>query len=96
MEMVDFKKSAVPSDIAGQIEDRETADHADAPIKTREEKQIGAMPDIRAAADARGKMRGRAEPVPVAEKRNFLQRFFGAKPSAPNPPPPKPVGPPRR
>jgi penicillin-binding protein 2 len=99
MEMVDFKKSAVPSDIAGQIqEDRETADHTDGPMKTKEEKQIGAAPDIRADADARGKVQQgkRGDASQPTEKRNFLQRFFGAKPSSPNSPAPRPVGPPRR
>ena len=59
MEMVDFKKSAVPSNIAGQFQDdRETADHADEPVRTKESRQVAAKPDIRAEADARGKMRG--------------------------------------
>jgi penicillin-binding protein 2 len=98
MEMVDFKKSAVPGDIASQIqEDRETADHTDGPMKTKEEKQVGAKPDIRADADARGKQRGQSgDGSQPADKRNFLQKFFGVKPSAPNPPPPRPAGPPRR
>ena len=98
MEMVDFKKSAVPSEIAGQIqEDRETADHAGEPMRNKDEKQVGASPDIRADADARGKMRGgQTDAAPAVDKRNFFQRFFGAKTSAPNQPPPRAAGPPRR
>jgi len=56
----------------------------------------GAAPDIRADADARGKVqqgRGAATPKPV-DNRSFLQKFFGVKPSAPQPP--RPAGPPAR
>jgi penicillin-binding protein 2 len=56
-----------------------------------------AKPDIRSEADARGKVqqnRTQSVPKPV-DNRNFLQKFFGPKTSAPNPPP-KPAGPPRR
>jgi penicillin-binding protein 2 len=54
-------------------------------------------PDIRAAADARGKVAQKAPkplPPPPVEKRNFFQRFFGVKPAAP-PPRAIPVAPPR-
>lgn len=56
-----------------------------------------AHPDIRAEADARGRVQGQSRPAPTpkpTEKPNFLQRFFGIKPSAPNPP--RPSGPPPR
>jgi penicillin-binding protein 2 len=56
----------------------------------------GASPDIRAEADARGKVqKGKmaATPKPV-DNRSFLQKFFGVKSSAPNPP--RPAGPPSR
>jgi len=95
IEAVDYTKNA---QVAAISEDRETADHVDAPIKPKDQKQIGARPDIRADADARGKVRdgrGNSTAQP-ADKRNFFQKFFGAKPSAPNPPPPRPAGPPRR
>jgi penicillin-binding protein 2 len=92
IDAVDYKKEA---QVAAISEDRETADHTDAPMKPKEEKQIGARPDIRADADARGKQRGgRTRSAAPTEKRNFFQRLFGAKPSAPSPP--KPAGPPRR
>ncbi len=93
IEAVDYKKD---SQVAAIAEDRETADHVDAPIKPKDEKQIGARPDIRADADARGKMRGGRPTAQPVEKRSFLQKFFGVKPSAPNPPPSRPAGPPRR
>ncbi|MEP6671771.1 MAG: penicillin-binding protein 2 [Chthoniobacter sp.] len=56
----------------------------------------GAAPDIRAEADARGKVQqGRTAPTPKpVDNRSFLQKFFGVKPSAPNPP--RPSGPPSR
>ncbi len=57
-----------------------------------------ATPNIRADADARGKVpQGKPQQVPKpVDKLNFFQRFFGAKPAAPNPPPPRPAGPPKR
>jgi penicillin-binding protein 2 len=95
MEMVDFKKSVVPGEIAGQIAaDGETADHTDAPMKTKEQRQVGASPDIRVAADARGKVKGAQRAEPAQEKRGFFQRLFGPRP-APNPPP-RQTGPQRR
>lgn len=92
IEAVDYKKDA---QVAAIADDRETADHVDAPLKPKDQAQIGARPDIRADADARGKQRGGRTPTaaPVG-KRNFFQRIFGAKPSAPSPP--KPAGPSRR
>ena len=56
-----------------------------------------ARPDIRAAADARGRVSQKMQrppPPPPSEKRNIFQRFFGAKP-APAPPRAIPVAPPR-
>ncbi|MDR3405586.1 MAG: penicillin-binding protein 2 [Chthoniobacter sp.] len=56
----------------------------------------GASPDIRAEPDARGRVqqgRTASTPKPV-DNRSFLQKFFGVKPSAPNPP--RPAGPPAR
>lgn len=94
IEQVDYTKNA---QIAAIADDRETADHVDAPMKPKDQQQVGAKPDIRADADARGKQRGGGnQAAPPTEKRNFFQRLFGAKPSAPSPPPPKPAGPPRR
>jgi hypothetical protein len=88
IEMVDFKKSAVPTAIAGQMQDdQETADHTDAPIRDAEPRRAAGRPDIRAPADARGKVPPRAvriAPRPV-ERRSLLQRFFGVRP-APRPP----------
>ncbi len=56
----------------------------------------GAAPDMRADADARGRVQqGRTAPTPrPVDNRSFLQKFFGVKPSAPNPP--RPAGPPAR
>ncbi len=51
----------------------------------------GAAPEIRAEADARGKVQKNkpaGTPKPV-DNRNFLQKFFNIKPSAPNPPRPQ-------
>jgi penicillin-binding protein 2 len=91
IEMVDFKTSAVPAAIAGQFDDQETADHADAPIKVQAARDR-ARPDIRAAADARGRVSQKpTKPAPPAvEKRNIFQKFFGIKPA---PPRAVPVGP---
>jgi penicillin-binding protein 2 len=98
IEMVDYKKSAVPAAIAGQLtdDDQERADHNDAPPDSapkKKGKQVAARPDIRADADARGKVSKAQAAQPAAEKRNLWQRFFGGKPSPPKPAPqPKPGG----
>ena len=88
VDMVDFKKSAVPEAIASQLDaDQERADHTDAQVKKRE-RQVKTAPDIRAAADARGRVQGKvAPPKPQGEKRNFFERVFGPKPSSPRPAP---------
>jgi len=96
IEMVDYKVSAVPAQIAGQLtdDDQERPDHNDEPMAPKKKsKQIAARPDIRADADARGKV-SKAQPVaPPAERRSFLQRIFGGKSSPPKPAPqPKPGG----
>ncbi len=90
IEAVDYKKE---SQVAAISDDRETADHVEAPIKPKDQKQISARPDIRAAADARGRMRGGRTTAQPSEKRNFLQRLFGGKP---NSPPSRPASPQRR
>ncbi|MEA3210882.1 MAG: penicillin-binding protein 2 [Chthoniobacter sp.] len=49
-----------------------------------------ARPDIRAAADARGRVLQKAPKPPpptVVDKRNIFQRFFGIRPAAPAPKP---------
>ncbi len=95
IEMVDYKKSAVPTDIAGQLhdDDQERADHFDPQLKKKVQ-QIGARPDIRAGADARGQVAGKAPPTkPAADKRSFIQKFFGIPSTPPRPTqPPKPGG----
>lgn len=96
IEMVDYKQSAVPAQIAGQLmdDDQERPDHNEEPVDPRQKtKQIAARPDIRADADARGNV-SRAQPVqPATEKRNIFQRFFGGRSSPPKPAPqPKPGG----
>jgi len=78
IELVDFKKSEVPALAAAA--DQETADHTEGPTRKKQEKQIAAKPDIRAAADARGKVQGRKltpPQPPSAQPKNFFQRMFG-------------------
>jgi penicillin-binding protein 2 len=91
IELVTYQRSAVPGVFQ---EDQETADNAAAPIQTDEKKQrVGAArPDIRVAADPRGRVSQRAirPPPPMVEKKNFFQRFFGGSRSAP--PPSRPAG----
>lgn len=94
IEAVDYKKEAA---IAAIADDRETADHVDDPLKLKQGPQIAARPDIRADADALGRVRGQrggfvGRPV---ERRGFFS-FFRRAPSAPNPPPPRQSGSPRR
>jgi penicillin-binding protein 2 len=93
IEMVDFKASAVPTDMQA---DQETADHAPAPEPPaggeRKKKQITARPDIRPDADARGRVSRarsveRAQPVEHAPRRGFFDRLFGPR-RAPSGPPP--------
>ncbi len=94
IEMVDFKTSAVPAAIAGHLDDdQERSDHTDAPIKVAAA-QDRARPDIRAKADARGKVGQKVTgpSVPVVEKRNFFQKFFGIKPAPPRAVPVPPRG----
>lgn len=93
IDSVDYKVSAVPAKIAGQIgEDEETADHTDTPPpeasgKPGEKKQVRARPDIRADPDARGRLAPRAPSArPIVDRRSFFQRFFAPRrPSAPPP-----------
>jgi len=96
IEMVDYKVSAVPAQIAGQLtdDDQERPDHNDEPMAPKKKsKQIAARPDIRADADARGKVSKAQPAAPPAERRSFLQRIFGGKSSPPKPAPqPKPGG----
>jgi penicillin-binding protein 2 len=71
-------------------EQEEGADTHDASASRVQMGGNGAQPDIRAEADAGGRVRG-GRPVPTprpADNRSFLQKFFGIKPSAPNPPRP--------
>ena len=87
IELVDFKKSEVP---AAQLEDRETADHAEGPSKKNQERQIAAKPDIRMAADARGKVQGKkisGPPPPPAPPKGLFQRMFGGGNNNPRPSP---------
>jgi penicillin-binding protein 2 len=91
IEMVDYKKSELSAKVAGDLADLETADHVDAPVQKKTEKQVRARPDIRAEADARGKVPIRAQPVTRAPEARggFFDRLFGRKPnSRPAPPPP--------
>jgi len=82
IEMVEYKKSDVPPCLIPQ-DDRETADHTEiaAPTKKRSEKQIAARPDIRAKADARGRVEGKktTAPPPPPQQKNFFQKIFGGK-----------------
>ncbi len=97
IDLVDFKTKAVPAAIASQLDDdQERSDHTAEPQRTDEKKNRGGFtPDIRAKADARGKVVPKATRVerPAPEKRNFFQKFFGIKPGAPKPQPrPRPGG----
>ena len=93
IEQIDYKtKDAAVAKLAAAAgaEDLETADHVDDPRKTNKGAQIGVTPDIRADADAGGrvKARGGKPQRDPNDKRNFLERFFGfgRKPANPAPP----------
>jgi penicillin-binding protein 2 len=97
IDLVDFKKSAVPGAIAGQLAetDEERADHAADPQHTDEQKNRGGFaPDIRTQADARGKIPPKATRVapPAEERRNIFQKIFGIKLGPPRPQPPQRPG----
>jgi penicillin-binding protein 2 len=93
IEMVDYKQSAVSPEIAAQLmdDDQERPDHNEDPVLPKKKtKATAARPDIRADADARGKVsRAQAVQPPAADKRSIFQRIFGGKPSAPKPAPPR-------
>ena len=95
IELVDYKKSVVPTD---QKPEEETADSTEIFDKKISKPNI-ARPDIRAEADQGGRIAKRATLAqpPPAEKRGFFQRFFGIKPKEPPPssnrPPTKPFRP---
>jgi hypothetical protein len=79
IEAVDYTKSGVAPSVIAQ-DDRETADHTDAPIQKKTEKQVAAKPDIRAKADTRGKVQGKKAappPTPAPQQKNFFQKLFG-------------------
>lgn len=76
--------------------DDEGADHHGAPGSQAQMGGTTAKPDIRAEADARGRVQKAvraATPPPVVDKRNFFQRFFGGGKPAPALAP-RPAGPP--
>ncbi|MEO7318335.1 MAG: penicillin-binding protein 2 [Chthoniobacteraceae bacterium] len=91
IELVDYKKSVVPTD---QKPEEEIADSTEI-IDKKIEKQRVARPDIRAEADQGGRIGRRqvATPPPPTEKIGFFQRFFGRKKEAAPPPPIKPFRP---
>ncbi|EDY18546.1 penicillin-binding protein 2 [Chthoniobacter flavus Ellin428] len=79
----------------------EAEEGADTHAASSSKVQMGggnAHPDIGAEADAGGRVQGRGNrPATPANssappKQNFFQKFFGIKPSAPNPPRPQPRG----
>jgi len=88
IEMVDFKKTTGAAALIH--EDQETADNAAEPMKLKEGKKDKiARPDIRATADARGRVGQQAQRAqPVVRKENFFERFFGFKKATTAPPPP--------
>lgn len=80
IELVDYKKSAVPAE---QKPDEETADHAETAdgAASRPNQQVTAQPDIRTEADQGGRVGpGRTPQKPAVDKRSFFQRFFNSKP----------------
>jgi len=88
IEMVEFKKSEVP---AGSLADEETADHTEGPTARTRERQVMAQPNIRAKADARGKVKGKSQdaapsPQPATRPPGLFQRVFGTKKNNPQPP----------
>lgn len=89
IDLVDYKQSAVPADIAGQIADadQERSDHNEEPsLRGRKTKEAAAKPSIRADADARGRVsRAQAVKPPAADRRSIWQRIFGGKSSQPKP-----------
>ena len=88
--LADYKGGAVT--INPEEDSADTHEASDAKVDM---KRGDARPDIRAAADARGRVGQKSQkppPPPPAETRNIFQRFFGAKPA---PPRAVPVAPPR-
>ncbi|MGB8168489.1 MAG: hypothetical protein WCF18_13410, partial [Chthoniobacteraceae bacterium] len=89
--LVDYKGGNIT--LAAEEDSAEAREPSDAKVDM---KRGDARPDIRAAADARGKVAQKAQkpppPAPV-DKRSIFQKFFGIKPAAP--PRAVPVAPPR-
>ena len=88
IEMVEFKKSELP--VGSLADDRETAEHTEGPTGRTRERQVIAQPDIRAKADARGKVKGQGKsvappPAPTARTPGLFQRVFGTKKNNPQP-----------
>jgi hypothetical protein len=84
IEMVDYKKSVVPTD---QKPEEEIADSTEIADK-RLDKTSVARPDIRAEADPGGRITKRATLVepPPAQKRSLFDFIFGRRPKEPAPP----------
>jgi len=81
IEAVDFKKEdgniATLAAAAGH-EDQETPEHFDDPANRKKGPQLAVTPDIRAGADAGGRLKTRAKPQrDPNDKRNFFEKFFG-------------------
>ena len=91
IEMVDYKKSVVPTDQKPEEEELTSTEINDKKI----EKQRAAKPNIRAEADSGGRVAKRATLVqpPPTEKRSIFQRIFGLKPKEADRPPTKPFKP---
>ena len=85
IEMVDYKKSIVPTDQKPEEETPESTEIADKKL----DKTSVAKPDIRAEADSGGRISKRATLVqpPPAQKRGLFDFIFGRKPKDPSPPP---------
>jgi penicillin-binding protein 2 len=91
IESLEYKGGAVT--LNPEEESADAREPSDAKVDMRGSE---ARPDIRAAADARGRVGQKPQrplPAPPVEKRNFFQKFFGIKPAAP--PRAVPVAPPR-
>lgn len=87
---VNFKTGAV---YAGEVVDRETAEHTEAGVKPPRVRAVPhAEPDIKPEADARGKVGQKPAQPDSAEKRSFFERLFGPKKESTPKPPSPPAG----
>ena len=82
-------QNADPRPAGGNANEEDPVDNGTAPSERRGARKEATAADVRATADARGKVQRAPRAQPVQKKPNFLERLFGPRKSPSNPPGPR-------